>query len=392
LVSFNPLQGSASFQTGTGLLCCPHPSNLQHYVFRRSSMRPFDDWVITHADELDQSSCLAEEVLPALAGAGLPRVGVPVADGGSGGDARDAVEAIAGVAERSLTAAFVLWGHRSFIEFLLQSPNLSLRERLLPRLLDGSIAGATGLSNAMKFLAGIEELQITATAGDSEWRLNGRLAWASNLRKKEFTVAVAITRTDGAPPAIVAVCSGTPNVQRSNDLKLLGLRSSNTAAIRLEDAIARPADIIAEHAQHWIPPVRPAFLSMQCGLSIGLARASLSQAIAATGILGKDLAGQIKAVREDLERNVTLLLQGLHDGDYKKEVRPLFRLRLRLAQLVQQALMLELQSSGGRAYLLGEDQGFARRWREAAFIPIITPSVTQLQSMLGLPDERAFSR
>jgi hypothetical protein len=48
---------------------------------------------------------------------------VPAAQGGSGGTTADAIEAIAAVAERSLTAAFVFWGQRTFIEYLLHSPN-----------------------------------------------------------------------------------------------------------------------------------------------------------------------------------------------------------------------------------------------------------------------------
>jgi hypothetical protein len=45
--------------------------------------------------------------------------------------------------------------------------------------------------------------------------------------------------------------------------------------------------------------------------------------------------------------------------------------------------MLELQSLGGKAYVCSTQRGFARRWREAAFIPILTPSVTQLQAALA---------
>ena len=61
----------------------------------------------------------------------------------------------------------------------------------------------------------------------------------------------------------------------------------------------------------------------------------------------------------------------------------MFRLRIALADVVQQAALLELQASGGRAYLLDHDPGFARRWREAAFVPIVTPSLTQLQAALA---------
>ena len=58
-------------------------------------------------------------------------------------------------------------------------------------------------------------------------------------------------------------------------------------------------------------------------------------------------------------------------------------LRIALAESVQQAVMLELQASGGRAYLVDRDRSFARRWRESAFIPIVTPSLTQLQVELA---------
>ena len=47
---------------------------------------------------------------------------------GSGGDINDAVAAISAVSERSLAAGFVFWGHRTFIEYLLQSPNAALRD------------------------------------------------------------------------------------------------------------------------------------------------------------------------------------------------------------------------------------------------------------------------
>jgi alkylation response protein AidB-like acyl-CoA dehydrogenase len=114
----------------------------------------FDAWLASVADGLDTGAESASVVLPRLAGAGLAAAGVPSQRGGSGGDIVDGVAAVSAVAQQSLTAAFVLWGHRTYIEYLLQSPNAALGEELLPELLSGSLAGATGLSNAMKFLSG----------------------------------------------------------------------------------------------------------------------------------------------------------------------------------------------------------------------------------------------
>ena len=46
------------------------------------------------------------------------------------------------------------------------------------------------------------------------------------------------------------------------------------------------------------------------------------------------------------------------------------------------AVQLELQASGGKAYLCAHGSAFARRWRESAFVPIVTPSLVQLRAEL----------
>lgn len=120
----------------------------------------FRQWLDANAEAIDQGQCDPHQVLAHIAESQLLRVGVAAELGGSGGEVSDGVEAIAAIANRSLAAAFVCWGQRAFIEYLLHSPNQALRERLLPSLLKGELAGATGLSNAMKFLSGIEALQV----------------------------------------------------------------------------------------------------------------------------------------------------------------------------------------------------------------------------------------
>ena len=75
---------------------------------------------------------------------------------------------------------------------------------------------------------------------------------------------------------------------------------------------------------------------------------------------------------------------------YVAKAARLFELRIRLAEIAQEAVSLELQASGGRAYLSKPGHGFQRRWREAAFVPIITPSLVQLRGALAAQNaERA---
>lgn len=348
-----------------------------------TALKNIQNWLREHADQLDTEQVLAEEIVPQLAAADLFAIGVPQAQGGSGGDIRDAINAIAEVAEHSLTSAFVFWGHRTFIEYLLHSPNHVLAEREIPALLKGERAGATGLSNAMKFLSGIESLQIVATPKDDGFQLDGSLAWITNLRKGGFVAAAAVSSSIDAPPAIVSFSSDFDGVQRSADLDLIALRGSNTAAVKLQNVHIDASDVIHADARQYLPAVRPSFLGLQCGMSIGLARASLRAALNLTANASAsargELALRIEEVQKTLEHTSMELLAGVHNGSFKTNAPPLFKLRLKLAEIVQQAVTLELQASGGRAYLQDQDKNFARRWREAAFIPIVTPSLTQLQ-------------
>lgn len=336
-------------------------------------------WLQAHADELDQTQDLAAEVIPRLAAANLFGIGVPQTLGGSGGDVRDAIKAVAGVAEYSLTAAFVFWGHRTFIEYLLHSPNQDLAERLVAPMVRGERAGATGLSNAMKFLSGIESLQIIATPNEQGWQLDGSLAWVTDLRKEGFVAAAAVASSVDGAPAIVSFDSAYSGVQRSDDLDLMALRSSNTAAVRLQNVHITEADVIHHDARQYLPAVRPCFLGLQCGMSLGLARASLRAAHTLSAASRNQLTARIEELQKLLEETAGQLLEGVHDGRFKTKAAALFRIRIQLAEIVQQAVFLELQASGGRAYLQDGDKSFARRWREAAFVPIVTPSLTQLQ-------------
>lgn len=348
-------------------------------------MAALHDWLARYADTLDQSESLADEVMPALAAHGCFRAGVPVAMNGAGGDVRDAILGIADIARHSLTAAFVYWGQRSFIEYLLQSPNAALRERLLPDLLDGTLAGATGLSNAMKFLSGMEPLQINAVPDGDGWNLDGKLAWITNLRPQRFVAAAAVAPVTAAPPAIVMFESSAAGVHRSDNLQLIALRGSHTAAVRIEQVAVPPANMISADAPSWLPRVRPAFLGMQCGMSIGLAQASLDAAAKAAGAAtGRgQLADDIGAAREALAQHTAQLLDGVASGRFVAEAPAMFKLRIGIAGIVRDAVTLELHAKGGHAYLEAQQDGFARRLRESAFIPVITPSITQLQAALA---------
>ncbi|AJP59618.2 acyl-CoA dehydrogenase [Pandoraea vervacti] len=344
-------------------------------------------WLDTHAETLDTDATLSGDVVPQLAEAGLLRVGVPVELGGTGGSIVDAIDSVADVAEHSFAAAFVLWGQRTFIEYLLQSPNRRLREQRLPALLGGELAGATGLSNAMKYLSAIEPLQIRATDvvtddGTRGWRVNGGLPWITNLRKQGFVAAAAVDHEAGGPPSIFAIAHHAPGVTRSDDLDLIGLRGTNTAALQMADTLLTDDDRVTDDAPTWLVRVRPAFLGLQCGMSLGLARRSLAGTRDGGPGARAAVADEVAALSEQLDTLTTRLKAGVSQGEFVDAPASLFKLRIALAELVHDAASLEVQTGGGRGYLRGLS-GIARRQREAAFVPIVTPSLVQLKNQLA---------
>ncbi|MBK5011976.1 acyl-CoA/acyl-ACP dehydrogenase [Pseudomonas sp. S60] len=342
----------------------------------------FRTWLDANAEAIDRGQCEPHQVLAHIADSQLLQVGVDPALGGVGGQVTDAVEAIAAIASRSLATAFVCWGQRAFIEYLLYSPNQGLRERLLPQLLKGELAGATGLSNAMKFLSGIEALQVRGRPTYDGWNLEGRLHWVTNLRKSGFVVAAAIEDDAGGAPFVLAIPSGAQGLERSDDLQLMGLQSSNTAALAFHQVQLARDWLLHENAREFLPQVRPAFLALQCGMAIGLARRALQEV--QLHLHGRasflEEAQQVLAAR--LENTVAELKQGLLDERFRQQPAALFKLRITLAECAADAVQLELQASGGKAYLSEYGEGFARRWRESAFVPIVTPSLVQLRAEL----------
>ncbi|WP_144152682.1 acyl-CoA dehydrogenase family protein [Paraburkholderia sp. BCC1885] len=346
-------------------------------------------WLDEHAEAIDTHQDLAAQILPELGRAQLLRIGVPVSLGGCGGSTVEAIEAVASVAEHSLAAAFVFWGQRTFIEYLLHSPNEGLRSRALPALLAGELAGATGLSNAMKYLSSIEALQMNATplnpgsqGAGQQWTLNGSLPWITNLRREGFLAAAAFDHNDGAPPSIFALPHDAPGLVRSDDLDLIALRSSNTAALRLDGTVLDASWQITDDARGFLLHVRPAFLGLQCGMSIGLARRALAAVDASSAAARAAVANEASELAHELGALSQRVFDGVQHGGFLATPAALFEVRIALAALVNAAVALEVQATGGRGYLRGQS-GCARRAREAAFVPIVTPSIVQLKNQLA---------
>ena len=326
------------------------------------------EWLDDRAAELDRSSELSHALLLKLAQANLFRIGIAPALGGSGGTLLDAIDAISAVARHSLTAAFMFWGHRTYIDILTQAPQSALCDRILPDLLAGQLAGATGLSNAMKFLSGLEELQIGGVAdGKGGWRLSGQLHWVTNLQTRGFQAVTVVQPVGGGEPFIASIGSGLAGVSRSADLALIALEKDG---------------VIHSAARTFLPAVRPRFLGLQCGMALGLAECILDECRDRLSD-GHVLRGEWQTLAQRYRQIRSDLYAGVESQRFVQQPGELFRLRIGLVELAINGIQLELMLAGGRAYLSPQGDRTARRWRECAFLPLVTPSVVQLKQQLA---------
>lgn len=339
-------------------------------------------WLDSHAVSLDTEASHADLLLPKLASHDLFRIALSEHMGGTGEPIRAAIQVVAALAERSLAAAFVFWAQRAVIECFAMSPDKGLVQRLLPSLLDGTLAGAPGLSNAMKHIGGFDQLHSHVEPTQSGVLLNGQVPFATNVRADGFVVALVAANKASGALAVYAVPGNLDGVDRETSLDLMSLRGTNTAAIRLRDVALADGWQIHSDARTFLPKIRAAFLGMQCGLGLGLARASLGAARDAI-VPGSILLDELGLLQGAVDKLSQDLSEGFQGPPATVLPRDLLAWRATMVDLAMRAVQLELQAVGARAYVRGVGDGFARRWHEAAFLQILTPTLVQLKTDLA---------
>ena len=133
----------------------------------------------------------------------------------------------------------------------------------------------------------------------------------------------------------------------------------------------------------FLTAVRPTFLLLQSAMCLGMARASVAQSqLGLTGVncvftadVG-GVAGEITVA----ERTLTAMAASIGDAN-EPTSKELLWLRLTVAELASASTALELRTAGGQGY--ASRAAVSRRYREAAFIPVQSPSEAQLRWELG---------
>jgi len=92
-----------------------------------------------------------------------------------------AIDAVGAIGAGCMSSAFCAWCQDACGWYLENTANTALRVRLQGGIASGALMGATGLSNPVKALSGIEPFNLRGTRVPGGWRVNGVLPWVSNL-------------------------------------------------------------------------------------------------------------------------------------------------------------------------------------------------------------------
>ncbi|MET0411241.1 MAG: acyl-CoA dehydrogenase family protein [Polyangiaceae bacterium] len=283
---------------------------------------------------------------------------------------------IASVAWVDLSLAFSLWSHRMVLEYVHAAEH-ALPDELYELLARAELVGSSALASGMAHHVSGAALPISLKEEGGRVNLTGKVRWASNLFEEGFLLITAIAR-DGSSPQIVALPAGTPGFTVDPFPSLLELQATRSASLTLSDVALEPGAVLASEFDGFIRRVRPPFLLLQSSFCWGLAARSLHEAARRlTGPINEVFVPEQRALVTELARIEAALEQLAGSlAVAPSPIREWVLIRLQAAQLAGAATRLESKLVGGSGFTT--ESATARRLREAAFLPIQSPTEGQL--------------
>jgi alkylation response protein AidB-like acyl-CoA dehydrogenase len=326
-----------------------------------------------HAGALDRGEHHARRSFAELGAAGLLGIGAP---GNADGGLPVMADVILQISGECMSTGFSLWAHRMAVEYLLTAATPFGISAARP-LLAGTAPGVTAMASAFKEAAGCGSLELTATPVDGGYELSGPIRWASNLYADSTMVTAA--RTDAGEKLIVALPLNTPGVVVGDEFDLLALGSTASSYLHLQAAYVPAVQVLSRDFDGFLRAVRPTFLVLQSAMCLGLTRTALAQSrFGLTGVNSVFAAAVERVAGKLASAEATLVrLAAAVGGVTPPTKKELLSLRLAAAELASASADLEIRTAGGKGY--ASRTSASRRYREAAFIPVQSPSEAQLR-------------
>lgn len=332
------------------------------------------------AQARDESGKFPFEIVKGLGRMGVMGAQVPEQYGGAGLSTRSFARIIEEIAAVDGALALTVASHNSLCTgHLLLAGNETQKQRYLPRLAQGEVLGAWGLTEPGSG-SDAAAMRTRAESTDEGWRLSGSKQFIT--QGSVGGIYVVNARTDPAPEGkkhlgLSAFVFETPiegfSVGRKE--KKLGLNASDTAQILLEGVSLPPEALLGVRGQGFYDVMR-VLEGGRIGIAamaVGLGRAALE--FAAKYALEREQFGQPIAEFQGVSFKLAEMATGLEAArllylkaaDLKDAGRPFgmaaAQAKLLASEVAVRACDEAIQILGGYGYL--KDYPVERYWRDA---------------------------
>lgn len=292
------------------------------------------------------------------------------------------VEVVKQVSRYCMTTGFNLWCHLAALTYLRHTENTGLKARLLPQLENGETLGGTGLSNPMKYYAGMEKLHLKAEKEDGGYVISGALPAVSNLGHGHWFGVIAETDEGGRIMALIS-CE-EPGLTLKEKVSYLGLNGSATFSCIFKDVFIPDGQILSEDADAFVKKIRPYFVAYQVPLGLGVTGAavdSMTKQDNKQGGCNSYLPVQPEDIRDHLASVESDFAAVFSESAGDLTWEGMLPVRKACAYLTLEAVNTAMLHAGGAAYLKNSPD--SRRLRETYFFLNLTPTVKHLEKMLS---------
>ena len=223
-------------------------------ILRRTVREFAEAEIAPHVMEWDEAQRFPMDLLPKLAGLGLMGIQFPEEYGGAAMSALDYCICIEELARVCPAIALSVAAHNGLCTaHIAMFGNEAQKRQYLPRLVQGEVLGAWGLTEAS---AGSDAAAMRTTAAKQGecWVLNGSKAFITHGRIGGVMVAMAITDRAKGHRGISAFVleHGTKGMSAGKKESKLGMRASDTSEVIFEDCRLPQAQMLGDEGQGFI--------------------------------------------------------------------------------------------------------------------------------------------
>ena len=353
------------------------------YEMLRDSARNFaDDHIAPHAADWDAAECYPDELIQKLGQQGFMGILVPEAYGGGGGTHTMFAIVLEELARHDGGLCLAVEAHNGLCcAHILEGGNEEQKQKYLPPLARGDHIGCWCLTEPGSG-SDAAALKTRAVRDGDHYVLNGTKQFITNGERAGTYVITARTSEGEGSRGISAfvVERGTPGLSTGKREKKLGMRSSDTVQVILEDCRVPAENLLGTEGQGFedVKAVLEGGRAVISALSVGFARGALEEAsrYSKERIAFKQPIFDFQAIQHKLAEMATrveagrlLAYQACTRRDqglstkYEAPVAKLF-----CAQMATQVCLDAIQILGGYGYL--SEYNVERYMRDAKLIEI----------------------